>query len=278
MEEQTEHSNETTKQSPPTRDIYGRHDAPRDLRRPANRASTPGASKLTTPTTQSKFPQVMEIEEQNDANPVWTSSLDQILKAMPLYRLDDHSWVGVDVCSAMPDTLHDVFWARWIILTFGAILKGFGSTCETHWTERRTPNTREVQREVESVDYRKLLSEVKSERLAIVEVSQSKQDSCSHPMSQECRTAEEEMINCLGLFLTRQTLALMNEAYEDEKLSRTQVYFWYNDSRSGRPLTSTTDRNIGQVRDLIVADRKITIDNLSEILVISYGSCQKIHW
>ncbi|UYV66904.1 GVQW3 [Cordylochernes scorpioides] len=54
-----------------------------------------------------------------------------------------------------------------------------------------------------------------------------------------------------------ETLALMDEAYEDEKLSRTQVYFWYkrfkdgrksiaDDSRSGRLLTSTTDRNIGQ--------------------------------
>ncbi|UYV63951.1 hypothetical protein LAZ67_2006116 [Cordylochernes scorpioides] len=71
-----------------------------------------------------------------------------------------------------------------------------------------------------------------------------------------------------------ETLVLMNEAYEDEILSRTQVYFWYkrykngrksigDDSRSGRPLTSTTDRNIGQVHDLIVADRKITINNIS---------------
>ncbi|UYV71810.1 hypothetical protein LAZ67_9000508 [Cordylochernes scorpioides] len=83
------------------------------------------------------------------------------------------------------------------------------------------------------------------------------------------------------------TLALMNEAYEDEIFSRTQVYFWYkrfkddrksiaDDSRSDRPLTSTTDRNIKQVRDLIVADRKNTIDNISEILGISYGSFQNI--
>ncbi|UYV64123.1 hypothetical protein LAZ67_2006622 [Cordylochernes scorpioides] len=53
-------------------------------------------------------------------------------------------------------------------------------------------------------------------------------------------------------------LVLMNEAYEDEKLAPTQIYFWYkrfkdgrksiaDDSKSGRPLTSTTDRNIGQV-------------------------------
>ncbi|UYV66995.1 FARSA [Cordylochernes scorpioides] len=79
-----------------------------------------------------------------------------------------------------------------------------------------------------------------------------------------------------------QILALMIEAYEDEKLSRTQVYFWYkrfkdgrksiaDDLRSGRPLMSRTDRNIGQVRDLIVPDRKITIDIISEILGISYG-------
>ncbi|UYV64132.1 hypothetical protein LAZ67_2006651 [Cordylochernes scorpioides] len=79
----------------------------------------------------------------------------------------------------------------------------------------------------------------------------------------------------------------MNEAYDDEKLSPTQVYFWYkrfkdgrksiaDDSKSGRPLTSITDRNIGQVGDLIVADRNITIDNISEIPGISCGSCQKI--
>ncbi|UYV67038.1 hypothetical protein LAZ67_4003743 [Cordylochernes scorpioides] len=54
-----------------------------------------------------------------------------------------------------------------------------------------------------------------------------------------------------------ETLSLMNEAYEDEILSRTQVYLWYkrfkdsrksiaDDSRSDRPLTPTTDRNIGQ--------------------------------
>ncbi|UYV76599.1 hypothetical protein LAZ67_14001412 [Cordylochernes scorpioides] len=76
----------------------------------------------------------------------------------------------------------------------------------------------------------------------------------------------------------KETLELWNEAYENEKLSRTQVYFWYKrfkdgrksiayNSRSGRPLTSTTQYWTGT---------KITINNISEILVISYGSCQKI--
>ncbi|UYV82223.1 hypothetical protein LAZ67_21001375 [Cordylochernes scorpioides] len=74
------------------------------------------------------------------------------------------------------------------------------------------------------------------------------------------------------------TFALINEAYEKTKKNVTNANGRKNiadDSRSGRQLTSTTDRNIGQVRDLIVADRKITIDNISEILGISYGSCQK---
>ncbi|UYV83633.1 hypothetical protein LAZ67_23001798 [Cordylochernes scorpioides] len=61
-----------------------------------------------------------------------------------------------------------------------------------------------------------------------------------------------------------ETIALMNEAYEDEKLSRTQVYLWYkrfkdgrkniaDDSRLGRPLTSTAHRNIRQILLLLAA-------------------------
>ncbi|UYV64918.1 hypothetical protein LAZ67_3002431 [Cordylochernes scorpioides] len=80
--------------------------------------------------------------------------------------------------------------------------------------------------------------------------------------------------------------ALGSRIESHEKLSKTQVYFWYkrfkdgrksiaDDLRSGRSLTSTTDRNIGHVRDLIVAHRKVTIDNISEILGISYGCSQK---
>ncbi|UYV74862.1 hypothetical protein LAZ67_12001438 [Cordylochernes scorpioides] len=65
-----------------------------------------------------------------------------------------------------------------------------------------------------------------------------------------------------------ETLALMNEANEDENCHERKFISdgrksIADDSRSGRPLTSTTDRNIGQLRDIIVADRKITIDNIS---------------
>ncbi|UYV61786.1 hypothetical protein LAZ67_1006544 [Cordylochernes scorpioides] len=80
------------------------------------------------------------------------------------------------------------------------------------------------------------------------------------------------------------TLALMNEDYEDEKLSRTKVYLWYkrfkdgrksiaDDSRSGRPLTSTMDRNIGQVQILEISCgcfQKIIGDNLNVIKLCCY--------
>ncbi|UYV61610.1 hypothetical protein LAZ67_1005533 [Cordylochernes scorpioides] len=69
----------------------------------------------------------------------------------------------------------------------------------------------------------------------------------------------------------KETLVLMNEAYE--KLSRTQ--FWYkrfkdgrksiaDDLRLGRPLTSTTDRNIGQwklLHDNAPAHRAIIVQD-----------------
>ncbi|UYV67143.1 hypothetical protein LAZ67_4004069, partial [Cordylochernes scorpioides] len=76
-----------------------------------------------------------------------------------------------------------------------------------------------------------------------------------------------------------ETIALMNEAYEDEKLSRTQVYFWYkrfkdgrksiaDDSRSGRPLMSTTDRNIGRV---VLSNRPV-IREVFSIIGRTYSS------
>ncbi|UYV83462.1 hypothetical protein LAZ67_23001107 [Cordylochernes scorpioides] len=75
---------------------------------------------------------------------------------------------------------------------------------------------------------------------------------------------------------TAETLALMREAYEEEKLSRIQSIA--DDSRSGRPLTSTTDRNIGQIRDLIVADRKFTIDNIYQKYLEFHMVVAKKYW
>ncbi|UYV63992.1 hypothetical protein LAZ67_2006273 [Cordylochernes scorpioides] len=72
----------------------------------------------------------------------------------------------------------------------------------------------------------------------------------------------------------------MIEAYEDEKLSRTPVYFWYkrfkygrksiaDDSRSGRPLTSTTDRNIGQNQNVTEATT-LSINETTTQSIVSY--------
>ncbi|UYV82697.1 hypothetical protein LAZ67_22000593 [Cordylochernes scorpioides] len=75
-----------------------------------------------------------------------------------------------------------------------------------------------------------------------------------------------------------ETSSLIKKAFEDEILSRTQVYFWYkrfkdgrisiaDNSRSGRPLTSITDRNIGQ---------RSSFDQVSEFdrgRIVAYRNC-----
>jgi len=49
-----------------------------------------------------------------------------------------------------------------------------------------------------------------------------------------------------------------------------------DDPKSGRPPTSINDKNIDAVHDLIMADRRITIDKIADILVISHGSVVSI--
>ena len=41
-------------------------------------------------------------------------------------------------------------------------------------------------------------------------------------------------------------------------ISRTQIQFWYNQSKAG-PCTSTTDENIEKVKKMIVDNHRITI-------------------
>ncbi|UYV70109.1 GVQW3 [Cordylochernes scorpioides] len=57
-----------------------------------------------------------------------------------------------------------------------------------------------------------------------------------HPLatgiSSSCRVWGD-MRRWKGSLQVPETLALMNEAYEDDKLSRTQVYFWYKRFKDG---------------------------------------------
>ena len=82
-----------------------------------------------------------------------------------------------------------------------------------------------------------------------------------------------------------ETVLMLQEAFKEEALSRTQVYEWYscfkggetscdNQPRSGRPSTCRNDEYFDKVCNTINADRHRTTDEISEITGLSWSSCQ----
>jgi hypothetical protein len=80
---------------------------------------------------------------------------------------------------------------------------------------------------------------------------------------------------------------MLKQAFGDNSLGQTQTYDWYkrfkngristdDDYRSGRPSTVTTPENVAKIRDLILQDRRLTIQDLCNTLGLSYGTCQRI--
>lgn len=83
------------------------------------------------------------------------------------------------------------------------------------------------------------------------------------------------------------TLEMLKVAYGDSALSQKNVYKWYklfqegredvnDEPRSGRPSTSTTDENVGEVKKMVLANRRITVREVAEDVGISIGSCHAI--
>ena len=74
--------------------------------------------------------------------------------------------------------------------------------------------------------------------------------------------------------------------YGDNALSKRTVYEWIEKFKSGRtsvkhagvgrPSTSTSDEKTEQAQQMILANRRITIDELAQFLQISRGSAQEI--
>ena len=80
---------------------------------------------------------------------------------------------------------------------------------------------------------------------------------------------------------------MLTVAYGETTLDRSNIYRWYkmfsegredvNDKdHAGRPSTSTTDENIGEVKKIVLANRQITVREVNEDLNISIGSCHLI--
>lgn len=84
-----------------------------------------------------------------------------------------------------------------------------------------------------------------------------------------------------------ETWALLQQTYKEDCMSRSQCHEWFKrfksgrtsieeESRSGRPSTSTNDENIDAVRSVIRANRRLTVREVAEEVGISIGSCHEI--
>ena len=79
----------------------------------------------------------------------------------------------------------------------------------------------------------------------------------------------------------------MQAAFEEPCLSQSKTFKWYSsfkigrryfedDPRPGRPSTSHTEETVARVREIIRADRRLTIREVAEEVRIAFGTCQKI--
>jgi len=84
-----------------------------------------------------------------------------------------------------------------------------------------------------------------------------------------------------------ETFEMLRTAFGEQCLSRACIFKWHkrfkegrdsvdDNPRSGRPTTSKTDDCVARVRELIRANQRLTIHELSVEVGVSYGTCQAI--
>nr|APL98288.1 putative DD34D transposase [Bactrocera tryoni] len=97
---------------------------------------------------------------------------------------------------------------------------------------------------------------------------------------------------CLKFCISNQiscaeSLRMLEKAYGDSVLSKTQAYEWYKAfkdgreivedmPRSGRPSTSSTDENIKKVKDMVLENRQASVREMARELDISRESVRMI--
>ena len=80
---------------------------------------------------------------------------------------------------------------------------------------------------------------------------------------------------------------MLKTAFGEQAMSRSQTFQWFSrfkagrtstedDESSGRPVSSSTPEMIERVLQIIREDRHRTIDEVSMLVGISYGTCHKI--
>ncbi|XP_037930790.1 protein GVQW3-like [Teleopsis dalmanni] len=80
---------------------------------------------------------------------------------------------------------------------------------------------------------------------------------------------------------------MVQKAYGDSTMSRTQAFEWYKSfkegreviedlPRSGRPSTSNTEENVAKIKKIVLDDRRMTEREIARDLNISNGSVHHI--
>ena len=84
-----------------------------------------------------------------------------------------------------------------------------------------------------------------------------------------------------------ETYEMLQAAFGESCLSRSKTFEWYsrfksgrrsfeNDPLPGRPSTSHTEVTVARVREIIRADRRLTIREVAVDVGKAFGTCQKI--
>jgi len=84
-----------------------------------------------------------------------------------------------------------------------------------------------------------------------------------------------------------ETYKLLQQAYGEDAVGRTQVFDWFrrfkegrtsaeNDPRSGRPSTSRNEKISAKVRTIFRNNRRLTVREIADDCGISVGSCNAI--
>lgn len=84
-----------------------------------------------------------------------------------------------------------------------------------------------------------------------------------------------------------ETLEMLKTAYKGDALGKTQVFEWFSrfksgemsiedQARSGRPSTARTDENVKKIHEIILEDRRQTIEEVTERSGVTWSSVQRI--
>ena len=116
--------------------------------------------------------------------------------------------------------------------------------------------------------------------------SNTYQYTLSHRELSLCERANIKFCVKLGTTGGTDSTVRMWDVYQEECMSQQCVYKWYwqfkagqgsvdDEEREGVPTTARSD-NIAHVRSITCTDRQITADAVTEKVVVSHGTCQRI--